>query len=187
VQFFFDAAVWQAELELYSRPELRKVMPTIYDAHGADGDDADAHCAHSSSAALNGEFSNSFARFRFPPALAIERGESLDEFAARVDHEPITVIQALVLIVKRVQVRRLLCAHGRHCAFATCTGCSHLRTRLCVQQQGPANHAHIMISSQADESVPTRMHADASTAQRAALANSKQANACSTGYHEMKS
>jgi hypothetical protein len=65
-------------------------MPSIVDEH----DRTPVDTGHGSS----------FPKFAFPPVLVLERGESLAEFAARVDHEPITVIQALVVVVKRVQV-----------------------------------------------------------------------------------
>jgi hypothetical protein len=88
LQFFLDARAFAAEINVYSNSELRKVMPAIHAAiENIDG-------------ALRGP-----GGYVFPPAVVIERGESLDEFAARVDHQPITVIQALVLVVKCVQVR----------------------------------------------------------------------------------
>ena len=41
--------------------------------------------------------------YKFPPVLVIERGESLHEFGRRVAHDPITLAQALVHVVDRVQ------------------------------------------------------------------------------------
>jgi hypothetical protein len=71
LQFFFDSAPYQAEVELYSREELRKIMPRIYEAH----DNADKAIRDPSG-------------YEFPPVLVIERGESLDEFAARATTSP---------------------------------------------------------------------------------------------------
>ena len=97
MQFFFSRAAYEAELGLYSNPDLQKIMPRCF----ARFDNADG-----SLVAPDG--------FAFPPVIAIERGESLSEFAARVEHEAITIVQALVLVVKRVQVRYEACVwHGR--------------------------------------------------------------------------
>ena len=87
MHFFLDKATYDAELALYNTPELANIMPECFERF----------------ANVDGSL-RSADGFVFPPVLVIERGESLNEFAARVEHEPITCIQALVLIVKRVQV-----------------------------------------------------------------------------------
>jgi len=87
LQFFFTRGAYDTEVGLYSNADLARIMPRCYAWH----DNVDR--------ALRSQ-----GGCVYPPFLIIERGESLDEFAARVEHEEITVMQALVLIVKRVMV-----------------------------------------------------------------------------------
>ena len=88
MQFFFGKRAFDSEVELYNNPVLAPIMPECFErSDNADG----------SLRAPSG--------YVFPPVMVFERGESLNEFAARFEHEPATVIQALVLVVKRVQVR----------------------------------------------------------------------------------
>ena len=88
VQFYFERAAYDAELTVYKNPALRKIVPRCFERF----DNADGSLRADSG-------------YVFPPVIVFERGESLNEFAARVEHEPITVVQALVTVVKRVQVR----------------------------------------------------------------------------------
>ena len=85
VQFFFSRDAFDTELRLYSNVALANIMPKCYAAH----DNADGHLRDDRGRA-------------FPPVLVMGRGESLDEFVARVEYEEFTVLQALVLVVKRI-------------------------------------------------------------------------------------
>ena len=86
VQFFFSKEAYDSETALYDNDALARIMPRHFErVDNADG-------------SLQGP-----GGFVFPPVLVIERGESLYEFGRRVAHDPITLVQALIHVVDRVQ------------------------------------------------------------------------------------
>ena len=86
LQFLFRREAFDTEQKLYGNVALAAIMPKRYDAcDNADG-------------TLTGPDG-----YRFPPVIVIGRGESLNEFVDRVEHDNITVIQALAFIVQRVR------------------------------------------------------------------------------------
>ena len=78
MQFYTKADAFERELALYSDPVLSSLMPARHDVlANSDG-------------ALRAPVTG----LRLPPCIVLERGESLDEFARRVDFDFFTVMQA---------------------------------------------------------------------------------------------
>jgi hypothetical protein len=78
MQFYTNPRAFQAEVDLYNKPTLQKLMPKRHEVFGNE----DGSCKSPSG-------------FVFPPFIVLERGESLDEFARHMEHEFITVCPSL--------------------------------------------------------------------------------------------
>ena len=87
VQFYTHREAFDAELQLYLDPTLQQLMPRRHEVL-ANADDG----------------VRTPSGFVFPPCIVLERGESLDEFARNVEYEFITVMQALVVLAKKLQL-----------------------------------------------------------------------------------
>lgn len=76
VKFFFRRAAFDAEMSLYEDSDLRSMMPATRAL--VDNTKQDVRTA---------------SGYVLPPAIVIERGESLQEWAAREEHDFVTTLQ----------------------------------------------------------------------------------------------
>jgi hypothetical protein len=75
IKFFTKRAGFQRERRLYDKPTLRSMMPAVIEVvSNADNRYATAD------------------GFVFPPCLVVERGESLDEWARRIEPGFLTIL-----------------------------------------------------------------------------------------------
>ena len=87
MQFYVHREAFDTELQVYKEQTLKQLMPRRFDVIAN---------LESSLRAPGG--------YVFPPCIVLERGEPLNEFARNVEHEFITVVQALVVLAKKLQL-----------------------------------------------------------------------------------
>lgn len=86
IKFFLNRASFEREEALYLREDLRRMMPAVKDiVANHDGSICD------------------MAGRVFPPAIVIERGEPLDEWALRIEPDFPTILTVLCHILARLQ------------------------------------------------------------------------------------
>jgi hypothetical protein len=86
IKFFLRMAAFEREENLYTRPELRTMMPAVIGME------------RNASGAIR-----SPSGWPFPPCIVVERGESLDEWALRIVPDFPTVLTVLCHIATRLQ------------------------------------------------------------------------------------
>ena len=86
IKFFLNRTSFEREEALYLREDLRRMMPAVKDiVSNSDGSICD------------------MAGRTFPPAIVIERGEPLDEWALRIEPDFPTILTVLCHILARLQ------------------------------------------------------------------------------------
>eukprot|EP00892_Ulva_mutabilis_P012634 jgi/Ulvmu1/9743/UM055_0083.1 len=86
IKFFTRRAGFERERALYDKPALRSMMPAVIDVvPNADGRYATP------------------AGFVFPPCIVVEKGESLDEWATRIEPGFPTILNVLCDVATRLQ------------------------------------------------------------------------------------
>ena len=98
----------------------------------------------------------------FPPFIAMERGESLNEFAARAAHDPITIFQALVHVIKRVETMHSTGLVHRDLKPANILRDPQMHSWL-LMDFGCAAHDGALADASADNSIAATMRVDAPT------------------------
>jgi serine/threonine protein kinase len=87
IKFYTQFDAFARERDLYMEPVLRKMMPATHEFIG--NEDKAIHMPDG---------------YIFPPSIVIEKGESLDVWARREQHDFITTMQVLCHIAERLQV-----------------------------------------------------------------------------------
>jgi serine/threonine protein kinase len=87
IKFYTEFGAFARERDLYMEPVLREMMPATHEIIG--NEDGSIRMP---------------TGFVFPPAIVIEKGESLDVWAQREKHDFITTMQVLCHIAERLHV-----------------------------------------------------------------------------------
>jgi hypothetical protein len=87
IKFYTQFAAFSRERDLYSDPTLREMMPATQQIIG--NEDRAIHMPDG---------------YVFPPAIVIEKGESLDVWASRERKDFVTILQVLCHIAERLKV-----------------------------------------------------------------------------------
>lgn len=86
IKFFLNRVAFEREEALYTREDLRRMMPAVKDiVPNTDGAICNA------------------AGYVFPPCIVVEKGESLDEWALRIEPDFPTILTVLCHILARLQ------------------------------------------------------------------------------------
>lgn len=86
IKFFLNRVAFEREEALYTREDLRRMMPAVKDiVPNTDGAICNA------------------AGYVFPPCIVVEKGESLDEWAMRIEPDFPTILTVLCHILARLQ------------------------------------------------------------------------------------